>query len=364
MTISPRVLAFYLPQYHPIPENDVVGRGIHRVAQRRAAPAAVRGHEQPHLPADLGFYDLRARRDPRGAGRARAGARDLRLLLLPLLVRRASGARAPVRRGARVGRARTSRSACAGRTSRGRARGTGVDRDVLLHQTYGADDDRRHMRWLVACRSTTAVHAGGRRPLFLVYRASRLPNAAMTAMRWREEVSAPDSANSICAPSKVSRPIRFEVSRIGFDAAVEFQPDWTQLGPPASVATGDSREFDYDAVVSRALAKAPASHLRFPCVMPGWDNSPRRQREAVILSGSAPRAYGEWLRTVNGRIIDPALKKTSCLSTPGMNGPRERCWSRPPGGGAPTWKPRATCSNARHSALHPRSILRRAKSAA
>jgi hypothetical protein len=106
---------------------------------------------------------------------------------------------------------------------------------------------------------------------------------------------------------------RGDPTRLGFDAAVQFQPDWPMLDHPmrrgrgwrlarrlklSSPAYARHRVYDYASYARRAARQPATPYLRYPCVMPAWDNSARRPKDAVIFRGATPERYESWLRSV------------------------------------------------------------------
>ncbi|MFM7244803.1 MAG: glycoside hydrolase family 99-like domain-containing protein, partial [Planctomycetaceae bacterium] len=182
-----RLISFYLPQFHPIPENDAWwGTGFTEWRNVGKALPLFPGHHQPQLPADLGFYDLRlAETRQAQADLARCHGihgfcyyhywfQGKRLLERPFEEVLASGtpdipfclcwANEPWSR-----------------------RWDGSAAEILQPQQYSPDDDLAHIRWLLGPLSDPrAIRVDGR-PMFLVYRADQLPDAARTIDCWRRE---------------------------------------------------------------------------------------------------------------------------------------------------------------------------------
>jgi lipopolysaccharide biosynthesis protein len=323
MTATPdlKAIAFYLPQYHPIPENDEWwGKGFTEWTNVAKAQPLFPNHYQPHLPADLGFYDLRL-------PEIRKAQADLARLYgihgfcyyhywfngRRILER-------PLNEILQSGEPDFPFCICWANENWTRT-WDGQEKAVLLEQKYSEQDDRDHLRSLAdTFRDPRYIRIDGK-PLFLVYRTNKLPNPKRTAAIWREEAKNLGigelflcRVESFSGDSIISTP-----EEIGFDAAVEFQPDGRYVGEVLYrnkflqkinkiglhfQAYGQNNNIlSYAQLVHNVLAdNKQQSYKKFPCVTPQWDNSARRKTGATIFHGSTPELYEKWLRTTVERI--------------------------------------------------------------
>lgn len=301
-----RLIAFHLPQFHPIPENDAWwGKGFTEWRNVGKAKPLFPGHHQPQLPTDLGFYDLRL-------PEARVAQADLarehgihgfcfyhywfqgrRLLQRPVDEILASGspdfpfclcwANEPWSR-----------------------RWDGSESEVLQPQAYSADDDLNHIRWLLRPLSDPrAIRLGGR-PLFLVYRADQLPDPRRTTDLWREEAQRAGLPGLFLVAVETGWDAGWDATQVGFDAKLLFQPQFSLLGEVSRLDVGPARTrvFHYDDAWPILADPPPVTYPRFDAVFPGWDNSPRRGEESWVIHGNTPAAYEAWLRLAVRRALD------------------------------------------------------------
>lgn len=300
-----KVIAFYLPQFHPIPENDEWwGEGFTEWRNVTRGRPRFQGHHQPRLPRNLGFYDLR---DPavlatqarlaRESGvfgfsfyfywfnRHRLLERPLELLLehreidLPFCLTWAN--------------------------ENWTRRWDGFDDDVLIRQDYRVEDEPALLAELARhFKDARYIRVEGR-PVFVIYRPGLIPDAKRVFDRWRVAFEKDHD----------ERPLLFMVQgfgdsdprEIGLDAAVEFPPHKVAQGlPPINHALSiidpafQGRALSYAAMMAASLAVKPP---RFPLlrgVTPSWDNEARRPGKGVTYVGSTPALYEGWLRAMVG----------------------------------------------------------------
>jgi hypothetical protein len=303
-----RSLAFFLPQFHPIPENDAWwGAGFTEWRNVAKARPAFPDHPQPVLPGELGFYDLRlAQTRAAQAELARRHGIDgfvwyhywfsgKRLLHQPFDEVLASGEP-------------DLPFALCWANEAWRARWDGRTGEVIQAQEYSAEDDRAHIRWLLpALADRRAIRVDGR-PLFLVYRAADLPDPARTTDCWREEALRA-GVGELCLLRVESLDGDLSDPRpLGFDGAVEFAPDWRVLRSPDKELL-PRLVHDYETTQNRMLAKPAPPWTRYPGVCPGWDNTPRRPDDGLILRGAQPELYRRWVAEAARRALDAAAAR-------------------------------------------------------
>jgi lipopolysaccharide biosynthesis protein len=301
------LIAFYLPQFHPIPENDEWwGAGFTEWTNVTRSKPLFSGHRQPRLPSDLGFYDLRlpevriaqanlARRYGLTAfcyyyywfnGR-RILERPLKEVLaskkpdFPFLI---CWANEPWTRN-----------------------WDGYDRDVLLPQTYKPGWPKQFARDIAPMLRDYRYFRVNGEPMLLIYRIGHIPEAEAAMRELRAALSKEGILHVHLAAAWVWFPEDDELpanpNELDLDAYFEIPPHWLPAQPlhlsPSRLSekfTGELK--DYNRTVSVALAKLdePLDGRRHRGVMAGWDPTARKGSRSVIFHGATPTSFRRWLR--------------------------------------------------------------------
>ena len=295
---SPKLIAFYLPQYHRIPENDEWwGEGFTEWTNVKRAVPSFDGHEQPLLPSDLGFYDLS---EPEVMDRQVALARSYGIHGFCFYYYWFDGRRLLERPLEQmVARSEPDFPFCiCWANENWTRRWDGSEDEVLLGQTYPEKyPDRFIQDVMPLLRDPRYIKVDGA-PLLLVYRVDLLPDAAAAARCWRD-ACATEGIPRIHLAAVQSFGIA-DPRPFGFDAAVDFPPhvDRELLDPqsmPGIAPDFEGYVEDYLRVARNQVEQAPTPYLRYRGVMPGWDNTPRRMKRAHVCVNSSPAAYQSWL---------------------------------------------------------------------
>ncbi len=305
-----KALAVYLPQFHPIPENDEWwGRGFTEWTNVTKAKPLFRGHYQPRLPADMGFTDLRVPEVRQAqADLARQYGIDgfcyyhywfegHRLIERPFNEVLASG------------KPEFPFSLCWANETWSR-RWLGEEREILLKQTYSMPDHERHATWLAQAfddRRYVRVHG---RPIFLIYRPLDIPDLQAALDVYRGTVQRLIGVEPYLVGVD-SHKRGMDLRTVGFDASMNFTPqlglipgvmdDWYSkkrllANLRQGVWNGRLNVVDYQQISAAMWQQRPQHAHWFPSVFVGWDNTARRGQRGVVMTNDGPEAFAHNVR--------------------------------------------------------------------
>ncbi len=313
-----RALAFYLPQFHPVAENDAFwGAGFSDWRNGVWAPPRYRGHEQPHLPADLGFYDLRLAetRFAQASLARRAGLSGFCYYHYWFSGRRVL--QRPFDAVLNAGVPDFPFMLCWANENWTRAWDGGAA-EVLLAQRYSDEDTIAHARHLAPAFADPRYIRIGGRPVFAVYNTDELPDTRRWSDLFRETCHKEGLTPYLIRVERYLDCDTRAPDALGFDAALEFQPfsrsfrRWLNARPDLKAhpvrrvaarvrrAAGRLRaldtHFDMRAFVDFDTSQSAPDYVHFPGVCPSWDNSARRPcGQAIIFRHSSPALFADWV---------------------------------------------------------------------
>jgi glycosyltransferase involved in cell wall biosynthesis len=305
-----RVLAYYLPQFHPFPENDSWwGKGFTEWTNVARGLPRFKDHYQPRIPRDLGFYSLTAIETlRRQAEMARAAGvngfvyyyytfNGKRLLEKPLEMMLA----AP----------EIDMPFCLMWANENwTRRWDGMESEVLISQDYRPDDDERLVVEFARHFADSRYIRVQGRPLLMIYRPGLIPDAARSIARWRAMFAERFNEKPIIVMSQSFDDL--DPRSFGLDAAIEFPPH--KLTKNVPLADFDphflddafsGQIFGYDDLVKGSLEEAAPPFPLIKTAVPSWDNDARRQGAGLVVHGSTPAKYEAWM----SRLVEKARDK-------------------------------------------------------
>jgi hypothetical protein len=305
---QPLLMAFYLPQFHAVPVNDINwGKGFTEWRQVARGVSRFPGHYQPRMPRDLGFYDLnnpsvmRAQAALAKAAGVQAFAfyyywfNGERVLEKPLDMLLASDLDMPF--------------LLVWANENWTRAWDGSEAEVLLRQDYRSEDEGALLKDFARHFFDDRYVQINGQPLFIIYNPESIPDSTKTIGRWRNILSSQYGLKPLIFVAQTFGAR--DPEKYGCDGAIEFPPHKTaerlegRLIPDAYAPGCASQIIRYEDFVEASLGEADTHFPLIKTAVPSWDNEARRPNRSLTLECSSPAKYQAWLH----ELILRALRK-------------------------------------------------------
>ena len=299
---SIKPIAFYLPQFHPFPENDIWwGKGFTEWTNVSKAVPQFKGHYQPRLPGELGFYDLRLYEvQERQIELARNYGiygfcfhyywfNGKRLLERPLNLF--------------LEHAENNFPFCVCWANENwTRRWDGKEEDILIAQEHSFDNDKRFIADLEPIlRDKRYIRINGR-PVIIIYRPGLIKKPLKTAEYWREYCERKALGNPLIIGAQTFGFV--DPTSIGFDASLEFPPHnimYSNINQKVNILNENHQGsiYDYREMVGKNIDPISHPFKVFRTATPSWDNEARKPGRGFSFVNSTPKLYRQWLDQIS-----------------------------------------------------------------
>jgi len=315
-----RPIAIYLPQFHPIPENNEWwGKGFTEWTNVTKAKPLFKGHYQPHLPADLGFYDLRM---PELQEAQAQMARDYGIYGFCYYHYWFNGKKLLERPIENILKnQRPDFPFCLFWANESWSRTWWDDKnEILIKQTYSDADSVNHAQYLCTAFSDNRYIRINNRPVFIIYRPLDIPSFNKYIDKFKNELARLNCNEPyIIATNSHNQSINYLT--IGFDGILNFEPQFS-IVRNFMKDKRNLQKFIYNSkhhifnsklkIISYNTAKDLMENRQFPykyypCVLVGWDNSPRRGEKGIIMINQNQERFRESLQKAKEYVENNTL---------------------------------------------------------
>lgn len=313
-----RIIAINLPQFHPFKENDEWwGKGFTEWTNVTKAKPRFRGHYQPHLPTETGFYDLRL---PEARQMQANMAREAGIYGFCYYHYWFNGHRLmerPVNEILSSGEPDFPFMLCWANENWARNWDGGF-KNILIEQKYSEQDDIEHMAYL--CKEVFTdpryIKIEGK-PFFVIYKPQLFPNIKKTIQSWRRVAKEYGMELYLSFMHSGDYDRKRLIAEFDFDSAIDFQPHQSSILGQDDKRWYDNffyrfyehilkskdipinRSFGYKRYMEYACNHIKKDYKEFPCLTPSWDNSSRRvNKPYFMLKGNTPQLFGKWLEYI------------------------------------------------------------------
>jgi hypothetical protein len=339
-----RAIAFYLPQYHPIPENNEWwGDGFTEWTNVKKAKQLFPGHYQPRVPTnELGYYDLR---DFKVREKQAKLAKEHGIYGFCYYHYWFGGKKlleTPLQEVLKSGEPYFPFCICWANENWTR-RWDGRNDEILIGQSHSDKDDLAFINDLIPAFSDNRYIRIYGKPLLIIYHTELFPNIMRSVEIWRKSMLEAGVGEIYLAKVERMGP-EGDPKSIGFDAAIEFALDWVICVNRINF-NSNSRHykdydkglierirphmFDYDVAIQNILLKEDPDYKLFRGVFPSWDNSPRRGLDGTIIINSSPEIFEYFLRRQVQNTFDKFMGDEKLLFINAWNEWGEGCYLEP-----------------------------------